>query len=445
MGVGLTGCLMIPRYERPVAPLAATYPDSSKGGQDIGEATGWRQVYRDERLQALIGLALTNNPDLRLAALRVEQNRAQYRITRSALLPTVQGGGGLTLSGVDDRTTEQWSASLGSTAYEVDFFGRVRSLNRQALEKFLGTTEAQRSAQLALVAEVATQYFAWRQAEAQGAWARETLSAVEEIFALNRANFEAGASPELDLRTSEAQVQTAKINVLNYERRRRQTENQLAQLLGVPVPTDLPAPRPFDEASLVAEVPAGLPSELVERRPDLREAEHSLQAAQANVGAARAAFFPSVRLTGSLGTASSQLDQLFGAGTGVWSFSPQITVPLFTGGRNRADLDAARVGVRLEVVTYQKTIQTAFREVADALVAARTFAEQLEEQATLIRSQQRRFELALARFRQGDTAYLDVLLAQQDLYSARQAELETRFNLFASRIALYRALGGGWH
>jgi len=295
-----------------------------------------------------------------------------------------------------------------------------------------------------LVAEVASQYFTLRQAEAQLELAKQTLAAVQESYALNKATFDAGGSSELDLRTAEGQVQTAKINVLSYNLARAQAENYLTLLVGEPLPADLPAPQPFAETNLVAEVPAGLPSELVERRPDILEAEHTLKAANANIGAARAAFFPLVQLTGSIGTTSTEFQKLFGAGTGVWSFSPQITLPIFTGGQNRADLDAAKIGTRIEVANYQKAIETAFREVADALVGTQNYAEQLEAQTQLIAAQQRRYELANLRYRQGDDTYLNVLSAQQDLYSAQQSQLATQLNKLTSEITLYKSLGGGW-
>jgi len=435
---------MIPKYERPVAPVAAQYPVARQTNESRAAEIGWREFFADERLKHLIGLALANNLDLRVAALNVEQSRAQYRITRSASLPSVNGSGSFTRSHASGMTADSWSASIGTTAYELDFFGRVRSLNRQALEKFLATAEAQRSAQISLVSEVASQYFTLRQAQTQLELARQTLATVQDSYAVNKATFDAGASSELDLRTAEGQVQTAKINVLSYERRIAQAENYLVLLVGQPLPTDLPAPRPFDETNLVAEIPAGLPSELVQRRPDILKAEHTLLAANANIGAARAAFFPSVRFTGLIGTTSTEFDKLFGAGTGIWSFSPQVTLPIFTGGQNRADLDSAKISTRIEVANYQKAIQTAFREVADALVATSSYANQIEEQAALISAQQRRFDLANARYRQGEDAYLNVLSAQQELYGAQQSRLEARLNKLTSQISLYKALGGGW-
>ncbi len=443
--LALAGCTLIPQYERPAAPVAARFP----GTQNTNAAPpvtdrSWREIFPDACLRRLIEIALTNNLDLRTAILNVEQSRAQYRITRSASLPSVAGSGSSTRAEANGHTGNEWNANVGTTAYELDLFGRVRSLNQQALAAFLATVEAQHSVQLSLIAGIANAYFTLREAQMQLELATQTVASVQEAYALNQATFAAGASTEQDLRTAEAQVETAKINVLEYQRRVAQSQHALEPLIGQPLPADLPEPLPFADAQLVAEVPVGLPSDLLQRRPDILAAEHTLQAANANIGAARAQFFPAIKLTASIGATSSQFDQLLSSSSGVWSFAPQITVPLFTGGQNRANLDSARISARIDVANYQKTIQTAFREVADALVAAHNYAAELEAQVVLINAQRVRFNLATARYRQGDAAYLEVLSAQQDLYSAQQSQLATQFNKLASQISLYQALGGGW-
>lgn len=435
---------MIPKYERPVAPVSASYPSVTATNETHAADVAWKDFIREERLQKLVELALTNNRDLRVAVLNVAKSRAQYRVTKSELFPTADAGGSFTRSHAAGTTSDSWSASTGTTAYEVDLFGRVRSLSRQALEKYFATDEARRSAQISLVAEVATQYFTLREAEEQLALARRTLMAVEESYALNKASFDAGAISELDLRTAESQVQTAKINLQTYERQRAQAENALVLLVGQSVAADLPAAGAFEETNALASITAGLPSELVSQRADILQAEHTLKAANANIGAARAAFFPRITLTSSIGTTSSQLSELFSAGTGIWSFSPQMTVPIFAGGQLRADLDAAKIGTRIEVANYEKAIQTAFREVADALVANDSYTGQIETESKRAEVQARRYELANLRYRQGEDSYLTVLSAQQDLYSAQQSFLQTQYNKLASRIALYKALGGGW-
>ncbi len=441
----LSGCSMIPNYERPAAPVAAEYPGVA-ASQALPAAAdiAWSDFVAEQRLKRLIELALANNRDLRVALLNVEQSRAQYRITRSSSFPSVDAGGGFTRQRAAGFTADQWSASVGTTAYEIDLFGRVRSLNEEALERYFATEEAQRSAQISLVAEVAIQYFALRQAEEQLLLAQQTLAAVEESYSLNKATTEAGATSELDLRTAEGQVQIAKINVLTYERERAQAHNALVLLIGQDLPPDLVAPNAFNDNRMLADVPAGLPSALVQRRPDILAAEHTLKAANANIGAARAAFFPSISFTGSIGSASSQLGDLFSSGTGIWSFAPQISVPIFTAGQLRASLDVAQVSERIEVANYEKAIQVAFREVSDALIANSSYATEIETEAALINTQQIRFDLANARYRQGEDSYLNVLSAQQDLYSAQQGLLQAQYNKLASQISLYKALGGGW-
>lgn len=441
----LSGCAMIPKHERPVAPVAGQYPGVTATNASAIATLSWTNYFADERLKQLIGLALTNNCDFQVAVLNVEQSRAQYRITRSASLPAVNASGSYQKSHANGATSDQWNASLGSTAYEVDLFGRVRSLNRQALEKYFATVEGKRSAQVSLVAEVATEYFTLRQTEEQIALAKQTLQTVQDSYALNKATFDAGASSELDLRTAEGQVQTAKINLLTYERAREQAENYLMLLIGQPMPTNLPPSRAFNDTNLLADIPAGLPSELLQQRPDILEAEHTLKAANANIGAARAAFFPTITMTASVGSTSAEFEKLFGGGTGVWSFSPQVTVPIFTAGQNLASLDAAKVSKRIEVQNYLKAIETAFREVADALVASRSYTEQIGEESILVTAQQRRFELANLRYRQGEDTYLNVLSSQQDLYNAQQDLLQARFRQLGSQISLYKAVGGGWN
>jgi multidrug efflux system outer membrane protein len=397
--------------------------------------------------------------------LNVQQTEAQYRIVRSALLPQVQGSAAATRSETSFGTTtllpgvvtapggavaatsytaNSFSASVGVTSYELDLFGHVRSQTAQALEQYFQTEEAQRAAQVSLVGQVATEYLTLRETEELIRLSQDTLAAVRSSYDLNKATFDAGASNELDLRQSEGQVETAQIDVETYQRQLQQALDALQLLLGAPVPEDLPPARPFSDADMVADVPAGLPSELMTRRPDILEAEHGLKAANANIGVARAAFFPTISLTGSVGVTSTQLSSLFKAGSGAWSFGPQISVPLFAGGKNVAGLDSARVGEQLQVAAYEKAIQTAFREVADALVGVDSYARQITLEQSLIDTQQRRLELATLRYRQGEDTYLNELAAQQDLYSAQQGLLQAQFNRLSSKVALYQALGGGW-
>ena len=469
----LAGCTMIPQYQRPALPVPDVYP--GQGAPQVTAAKvapvaaadiASRELFRDERLNRLVELALANNRDLRTAVLNVQQTQAQYRITRSALFPTVQGSAGFTRSETSfstatllpggngsapgaaasstSYTANSFSASVGVTAYELDLFGHVRSQNAQALEQYFQTEEAQRAAQVSLVGQVATQYLTLRETEELLKLSQDTLTAVHSSYDLNKATFDAGASNELDLRQSEGQVETAQINVETYQRQLSQALNALQLLVGAPVPADLPPARAFSDADMVADVPASLPSELIARRPDILEAEHGLKAANANIGIARAAFFPTISLTSSVGVTSTQLSSLFKAGSGEWSFGPQISVPLFAGGKNIAGLDSAKAGEQLQVVAYEKVIQTAFREVADALVGVDSYARQIILEQSLIDTQQRRLELATLRYRQGEDTYLNELAAQQDLYSAQQGLLQAQFNRLSSKVSLYQALGGGW-
>ena len=457
----MAGCTMIPAYRQPALPVPDQYPvpaADSKSGPAIAADIAAHEVFRDERLNRLVDLALANNRDLRTAVLNVQQTEAQYRISRSSLLPTVQGSAGATRSHSSFSTgsvagqpasntgitSNSFSANVGVTSYELDLFGHVRSQNAQALEQYFQSQEAQRAAQVSLVGQVATQYLSLRETEELLTLTRNTLAAVQSSYDLNKALFDAGSSNELDLRQSEGQVESARINVETYQRQLQQARDALQLLLGAPIPEDLPAVRPFSDADMIADVPAGLPSDLLTRRPDILESEHALKAANANIGVARAAFFPSVSLTGSVGVSSTQLSSLFKAGSGVWSFGPQISVPLFTGGHNVAQLDVARVSEQLEVAAYEKAIQSAFREVADALVGVDSYARQITLEQALIETQQRRLELATLRYRQGEDTYLNELAAQQDLYSAQQGLLQAQFNRLSSKVSLYQALGGGW-
>lgn len=439
-----TSCTMIPRYERPSSPVPSKFP----GLQDTSAHAragdlAWQDFIGDDRLRKIVALALENNRDLRVAVLNVEQARAQYGITRSATLPSVDAGGGFTRSGQSAGTASQWSANV-STSYEVDLFGRVRSQNAQALEQFFATEEAQRSARISLVSEVAAQYFAWRSAVEQLELAGQTLRELRDSYAITKAIVDAGGATELDLRSAEGQVQNAKISILNDERDVAQAQDALTLLVGQSLPEDLPEPRALGDTTILSTIGVGLPSDVVQRRPDILQAEHTLLAANANIGAARAAFFPTIQLTGSDGSASSQLSRLFGAGTGVWSFAPQISVPIFSGGKNNASLASARIGVRISIANYEKAIQTAFREVADALIAADSYAHLVTEEATLISAEQRRYELATIRYRAGEDSYLNVISAQQDLFNAQQSQIAAQYNRLTSQLSLYKALGGGW-
>jgi len=453
LALGGAGCTLAPRYQRPDAPVPAAFPAEAAAAAGPSAADlGWRDVLTDARLQALVSTALQRNRNLRLAALNVELVRAQYRIQRGALLPTVTAGGTysavrtpgeLTSSGAP-VTAESWTVNGAVTGFELDLFGRVRSLSSSALEQYLSTDEARRSAQLALVGEVAAQDLSLRAATEQVALARGTLEALRASLEITRRQAEAGRVAELDQRTAEAQVETARFNLAAAEAQRARGEHALSVLLGGPLPTDLPPPTPLGEAAIVTELPAGVPSEVLTRRPDVLAAEHALRSANALVGAARAAFFPTVTLTGTRGTASAELDGLFQPGSTAWSFVPRITVPLFAGGALRASLDAAQLRESIQVVQYERAIEVAFREVADALSSRGYLEEQLEAQTARVAAEQRRFALSERRYQAGVDGYLTLLTAQRDLYAAQQGLIQARLARLTNLLDLYRALGGGW-
>jgi multidrug efflux system outer membrane protein len=418
----------------------------------VAEDIEWNAFFIDARLKQIISLALTNNRDLRVAALNVESARAQYKIQRSALLPTVNAEAGFarsrtpaTLTGTGSAVTSSDYTVKGAVAsYELDLFGRVRSLKAKALETFLAKEENRKSVQISLIAEIADQYLAEREMDEQLALSRQTLSLVQSNYDLIEASFKLGNTAEPDLRSAEIQVQSARASVASYQRQLAQARNALVLLLGASLPDNLPPAPALDAETILASLSPGLPSDTLQRRPDILEAEHSLKAANANIGAARAAFFPKILLTGSAGTASADLSGLFEPGSAAWSFSPQITIPIFDMGNTKASFDVAKISKHIEIAQYEKAIQTAFREVADALAARSAWDDQLDANRRLVKAQQQRFDSASARYREGIDSYLAVLTAQQDLFSSQQTLILTRYSQLVNRIELYRALGGGW-
>jgi outer membrane protein, multidrug efflux system len=445
------GCTLAPTYQRPAAPIAAAYPDEGGAqGASTAAATGWRSFFPDQRLQALIAAALQDNRNLRTAALRIEEARAQYNIQSADLLPNLNAN----VSGSRARTSADLSptgvATVASSyqvgaslaAFELDFFGRVRSLNQAALAQYLASEEAARSAQISLVAEVAKAYLAERAFDEQYELARMTLEGRQKAYKLAQQRFDVGASSALDLRQNETLVQTARATLATLTRQRAQARNALTLLTGRQV-DNLPAPRTLSEQAIVTDIPAGLPSELLTRRPDIRAAEQRLIASNANIGAARAAFLPRISLTAGIGTASSDLDNLFETSTRVWSFAPQLVLPLFDAGRNSANLSLAQVRNNIAVAEYENTIQTAFREVSDALNARTALEEQIDAQARVTDAQVERLKLSEQRYQAGISSSLDVLDAQRELFTAQQSLVQAKLLRLTNTIDLYRALGGG--
>ena len=455
----LSGCSLIPKYERPAAPVDASFPqgDAYPKAAAADSATtavnlGWHEYFADPRLRELIQVALENNRDLRVAVLNVEAFRAQYRIQRADLFPQIDAAAQGTRQRVPadlsatgrSVISSQYGVSLGTTAWELDLFGRLRSLSEAAFEQYLAGDETRRSVQIALVASVANAYLTLRADEAQLKVTRDTLVTYERTYNLTRRRFEEGIASRLELRQSETQVETARAGLASYTRAVAQDNNALSLLLGASIPADLPEGLGLEE-KLVAEVPAGMPSDLLQNRPDILSAEHRLKSANADIGAARAAFFPRITLTASGGTASRQLSDLFAAGQGTWLFSPQIVLPIFTAGSLQASLDFAKIQKDINVATYERTIQGAFREVADGLAARGTFTDQVQAQLRLVEASQDYFRLAEHRYSTGVDSYLTLLDAQRQLYNAQQTLITDRLNQLTSEVNLYKALGGGWY
>jgi len=459
----LGGCSLAPDYRRPDAPVAQAWPTGpayegaaeNRAGPPTADI-GWQEFFTDPALRQLIGLALQNNRDLRVAALNVEAASAQYRIQRSELLPAIGAGADATLQRTPAdlspsgraATSHSYSVGLGMTAFELDLFGRLRSLRDEALESYLAQQETRTGVQLSLVAETANAYLSLRAHQQLLALTRQTLDSQRESYDLTRQSYDNDLATALDLSQAEISVRTAERDLEVYSRAAAQDLNALQQLVGGPLPdalaASLVASGDLLDASVLADLPAGLPSDLLVRRPDVRAAEHDLRAANANIGAARAAFFPIISLTGSAGTASSSLSGLFKAGSGAWNFMPQITLPIFSGGANLANLDLAKVEKNIRIARYEGAIQAAFREVADGLAARATLDRQVQAQQALEAASGRAYKLADQRYRQGIDNYLAVLVAQREWMAAQQALVETRLSRLTNLTTLYKALGGGW-
>lgn len=447
----LAGCAsMAPELTLPAAPVPARYEGSDAA--DSAQLADWRGFFADERLRALIDRALLNNRDLRVATLNIERARAQYQVQRADLLPTVSAGGSGThqrtpgdLSGTGQPvTSHQYSASLGVASYELDLFGRVRSLRDQALSQFFATEAAQRATRISLVAELANAYLTHAADRERLQLAKDTLASQQSSFELVRQRHALGTASALDVRQAQTSVESARVDVARYTSLVAQDRNAISLLVGMPVDDAQLAQAPIDALNALPEVDAGLPSQLLQRRPDIVQAEQTLRGANASIGAARAAFFPSITLTASAGSASASLSDLFRGGQGAWSFMPQISVPIFDGGRNRANLKVAETDRDIAVANYEKAIQSAFREVADALAERATLGEQLEAQTALTDATAETHRLSQARFDRGVDSSLQVLDAQRSYYAARQNLIATRLSRLTNQVTLYKALGGGW-
>jgi len=451
-GAVLAGCSMAPAYQRPQAPVPVNYPVARSEMASINEASNlddWRAYFTEPVLNHLIEVALASNRDLRAASLRILEARALYGIRLADRLLGIDGNAsfnrGRTVDPMlnENVVASQYQAALGVTAFELDLFGRVKSLSDAALADYFAREEAQHAVQISLIAEVATAYVADRALYDQERLAQQTLTARDGIYALTKRRYDAGMSTAIELRTAEMLVQSARASLAALARERTQAKNALQLLVG-DFTVDLPRATPVLDDLSVAPVAAGLSSDLLIRRPDIRAAEQRLKAANANIGAARAAFFPSVRITTDVGLVSDGFSGLFAGGAGAWSFAPQLTLPIFSGGRNRANLNLATVRKEIAVTDYEKAIQTAFREVSDALAARDQIDVQLDAQKAVYSADDERMRLAQRRYQSGVATYLELLDAQRSLFESGQALIQLKQLRLTNAISLYRALGGGW-
>jgi len=446
----LSGCSFIPAYERPATPVAANWPQSAKpaGAQTMAGVT-WQKMLPDPRLQALIQAALEHNRDLRIAVARVEEARALYGITRADRLPTLN----LTASQAAARTpgdlsstrepltSRRYDVALGVTAFELDFWGRVKSLSEAARASYLATEEAREAFCLSLIADVANAYLGLQELNERVSLARATVDTRKESRLLLQRRREVGLAGDLDFLAADGAYEVTRADLVNLERSRAVAENALNLLVGTE-PGNLPAGRRLSEQGMQFDIDVKVPSATLLARPDVRAAEQKLIAANANIGAARAAFLPRIGLSLAFGTASGTLSGLFDAGSGAWSFAPNLVLPLFDGGRIQAGTDLAEARKVIAVAEYEKAIQQAFREVADILVARDKLAEQLKAQEAAEQAQVERLRLVDARYKAGASSYLEVLDAQRDAYTAQQGTVQVRRSLLASAAQLYKALGG---
>jgi len=446
--IGLAGCTMAPAYTRPEAPVPATWPNGSAYQQQVGAPADqeladipWQSFFTDAQLQGLIKLALEQNRNLRIAALNIERSQAQYQIKRADLAPKLDA-----VSIVNNQAgdNQKYTVALGVSAYELDLFGRVQSLKDQALEQYLATEQAGRTVRISLVAEVAATALNLTADRERLRLAQETLKTQQSSFALIQKRFEFGAASELDLRQAQTQVESARVDVARSTTLVAQDENNLNLVVGGKVPAEL-LPRTIPESpTAIQDLTPGLPSSVLLRRPDILQAENQLKGFNANIGAARAAFFPRIVLISTVGTRSDELSGLFKSGSDVWTFAPQIIIPIFDAGARSAQLKVAEVDRDIAVAQYEQAIQTGFREVADALAQRGTIDEQLAAQESLVKATGTRFLLAQARYDQGIDSYLNVLDAQRSLYSAQQGLIATRLTRLVNQVTLYKVLGGGW-
>jgi multidrug efflux system outer membrane protein len=458
MFIFLCGCAMAPKYTRPEAPVPSAWPR----GPAYKEAAGappakavadvpWQEFFVDANLRKLVTLALENNRDLRVAVLNIQKSRAQYQIKRADLLPKLDAEGSATYQRLAEDFSglgipmdiHQYNVGLGMSSYELDLFGRVRSLKDQALEQFFASEQARRATQLSLVAEVASNYLTLAADRERLKLAKETLESQETSYRLIRSRYDAGISSALDLNQARTSVESARVDIARYTTLTAQDENALNLVVGSPVPSELLPAALSETLTALKDLPPGLPSDVLLRRPDILQSEHLLKGANANIGAARAAFFPRITLVSSVGLGSDDLSGLFKSGAFVYKVMPQISIPIFQGGANRANLESAEADRDIAVAQYEKAIQTAFKEVADALAQRGTIDDQVKAQQSLSDATAESYRLSRARYDKGVDNYLNVLDSQRSLYSAQQSLIAVRLSRLNNLVTLYKVLGGG--
>lgn len=446
--LSLSACTMAPRYERSALPVATQFPTEVATSTASAQTLPWRSVFTDTRLQSVIDQSLSNNRDLRAAVLNVERARQQYRIQRAGLLPGVDASvagtrgdtGQVDTTGNFIGDTEVFSANIGA-AWELDLFGRVRSLSQSALNNYFAVAENRKAAQISLISAVASTWLTLAADQDQLRLAQDTLRSREESLALTQRRFDLGASDSLGLRQAQILTEQARGDVAQLTALVQQDRNALTLLVGAEVAANL-LPDALPEDALLADLPVGLPSEVLLNRPDVLAAEFNLKSANANIGAARAAFFPRIALTGSVGKASTDLGELFD-GTDTWSFSPSISVPIFAGGANRANLGAAQAGRDIALAQYEGAIQSAFRDVADQLAIRATIDDRLTAQTRIVEASSESNRLAQLRFDQGIDSRLTLIDAERTQYAAQQQLIGVRLLRSLNLINLYAATGGG--
>lgn len=468
-----TGCTLAPEYKQPAAPISSNWPELPKIDLDLVRGTaelskqnaekitstqqtvadlGWEDFFRDPRLRALIALGLENNRDLRIAVSRIEQARAQYGVQVGQQFPNIS----LSISDVTtslppamltpgvDPVSSNFLGGASLASFQLDLFGKLRSLSEAAFQSYLATAEAGRNVRITLISNIAQAYFYERMTELTLELVDKTLKSRQEAYSIVLKRFDAGIATDLDLNQARGLLDAAAANLAQYARLKSRAHNALVLLVGRPLTMELPVAAPFNRESVVVSIPVGLPSNLLTRRPDIRQAERNLMSANANIGAARAAFFPDISLTGLLGTNSLSLSGLFKSGAYYWSIAPNLNLPIFNGGALWANLDLAKAANREAVNQYEKSIQTAFKEVSDALAGEATYGAEIQATIAQQEATRKALELSDMRYKMGIDNFLQAQIAQINYFNAQLGLIVLRYNALLNRIDLYKSLGGGW-